>query len=216
MRAARAAGRRAMVVFDLDNTIFDTRPRTLAAARDFDSLGKSDWFARLDLAGVRRDGRETAVAAGVPAPVVESFAAHWDDFFWRPANLVLDEPIASTVCWAHLARAAGVEVRYLTGRIESLHAASVAALRRIGLHADPDDVTCKPDLSVPTAPWKREILDRWRAEAVVGWFMTEGHRDIASVQLALPDIPCVLLECSFEETRESQIAAGTPMLARVF
>lgn len=207
----------AIVVFDLDNTLFDTRPRTLAAAADFDVHAQSSWFTTLTLPMVARDGRATARAA-LPTPpeaVIAAFGAHWDDFFWRPESLALDTPLDGVVRWAVAARERGLDVRYLTGRIVDLQAASREQLRRIGLEPAPRALACKPDLSFRTGPWKCEVLAAWRREAPIGWFVTEGRRDLACVEATLPDVPRVLLDCSFEPP-DITLDAATPSLTRVF
>ncbi|MFO0746515.1 MAG: hypothetical protein U1F43_12695 [Myxococcota bacterium] len=214
----RASGARTMVVFDLDNTIFDTRPRTLAVARAFDAERGSHWFDRLGPGDVRHDGRATASQAAlgpVPPDVVDAFASYWEDAFWRPESFAADLPIACMVAWARAARAVGAELRFLTGRIAALHAVSLAALERIGLGVPAPALACKPDLATRTAPWKCAVLAEWAREAAIGWFVTEGRRDTARVQAELPAMPCVLLDCSFESPAHA-IAAGTPVLDRAF
>lgn len=209
-----------IVVFDLDNTLFDTRPRTLASATDFDALNVSRWFAALELAQVRHDGRATARCPELPPPpepVIASFGAHWDDYFWRPESLALDTPIASVVRWAQLAREHDLDVRYLTGRVAYLQAASHEALRRIGLEPTVGALVCKPDLSVRTGPWKCDVLAQWQRERErpIGWFMTEGRRDLACLQATAPEVPGVLLDCSFESLAIS-LHPDTPTLPRAF
>lgn len=213
-----AAGERALAVFDLDNTLFDTRPRTLAAARGYDAARASAWFAPLSVDAVRRDGRATAaqpLLGPPPEPVIDEFAAYWDDAFWRPEAFAHDTPIAAIVAWARAAIAVGAEVRFLTGRVMALQDASIAALYRVGLPCAPEAVVCKPDLSTRTAPWKCEVLARWAHHAPLGWFVTEGRRDTAAVQAALPGAPCALIDCSFEDP-SLPVAPGTPLIARVF
>jgi len=207
-----------IVVFDLDNTLFDTRPRTLAAATDFDARNVSDWFTALALPMVGHDGRATARNPALPPPpepVVDAFALHWDDYFWRPESLAFDTPLHAVVGWAVAAKARGLDVRYLTGRVAYLAAASHEALCRIGLEPAPGALLCKPDLSFRTGPWKCDVLATWRREARIGWFVTEGRRDLACLQAAVPDLPRVLLDCSFESL-DIALDPSTPILARCF
>lgn len=207
-----------IVVFDLDNTLFDTRPRTLAAAADFDAARTSDWFRALTLPMVAHDGRATARCPALPPPpepVVDAFGTHWDDCFWRPESLAFDTPLPDIVRWAVAARERGLDVRYLTGRVAYLQAASHEALRRIGLEPAPGALACKPDLSFRTGPWKCDVLATWRREARIGWFVTEGRRDLACLQAVVPDLPRVLLDCSFESP-DIALDPATPTLARIF
>ena len=212
---AQRRGERPIAVFDLDNTVFDTRPRTLMVARRYDAERGTTWFSGLGLDGVRRDGRATMEAALGPAEVVEDFAAYWRVEFWRPEAFVHDAPIASVVAWVHAAHDVGAEVRFLTGRIEALRRPSLDALHRIGLPVPAEALTCKPGLGTRTAPWKAEVLIEWSGQAPLGWFLTEGRRDTAWIQRTVPTVPCVLLDCSFEDPTHA-VAAGTPTLPRAF
>lgn len=206
-----------IVVFDLDNTLFDTRPRTLAAAVDFDGRQGSRWFDALDLGRVRHDGRATARCLDLPPPpepVIDAFGSHWDDYFWRPDSLVHDQPLSPIVRWVELALERDLAVRYLTGRVAYLQQASAEQLRRVGL--DPvGALACKPDLSYRTGPWKCDVLAQWRQQRPIGWFVTEGRRDLACLQATAPEVPCVLLDCSFESST-IVVRADTPVLPRLF
>lgn len=222
-RRDRGRGPSALAVFDLDNTLFDTRWRTLAAARAFDAARGEGRFEALELeppapAHVRRDGRATAAQAALgplPGDVVEAFARYWGDYFWRPASLALDQPIAAVVAHAVAAREAGAELRFLTGRVEGLRAATREALARVGLDASDAALACKPDLATRTAPWKSEVLAAWSREAPLAWYLSEGRRDLARIQADVPVVPCVLLDCSFEDPA-LRLAPETPVLARAF
>lgn len=75
-------------VFDLDNTIFDTRGRTLHALHVFDRENGTSYSSGLDERSMQEDGRKTALALGLPADIVERIGTVWDREFWDPANLV--------------------------------------------------------------------------------------------------------------------------------
>lgn len=222
IRARTEQGERVVVVFDLDNTLFDTRARTLAVARAFDEVHGTDHFASLALGDVRVSGRETALAReapALPAAVIEAFDAFWQERFWRPDHLAHDAPMHDVLRWVRSAQQAGAEVRYLTGRVQAFHAASVAQLRRAGIAVDEADVVCKPDVQVRTAPFKSEVLRAWSTEAALGWFLTEGRRDLSHVQAEAPAVPTVCLECSFEEgalAAAHPIDPATPRLPALF
>lgn len=214
-----AQGESVMVVFDLDNTLFDTRARTLQAARAFDALHQSEWFVGLELSQVRVDGEQTARGVKnppLPDHVVKAFAAYWDQEFWNPDNLRHDGAMEETLAWAKAAQAAGAEVRYLTGRTAGFSAASLAQLRRAGLNVEASQLCCKPNVGVPTAPFKAEVLQAWNETMPVAWFLTEGLRDLEHVQNALPELATVRLDCSFEDDGAHSLSPHTPRLPRVF
>ncbi len=191
------------VVFDLDNTVFDTRHRTLHAAQQFDRDRGTEHFAGVTVSDMAVDGRTTAQQLGLADDVIESFGAFWDQSFWTPAHLAHDAPIGDMVELVHRARAAGAAVKFLTGRIATFHADSVAQLKKAGVDVDDGDVCCKPDLSVRTGPFKEAMLTTWSGDAALGFFVTEGVRDLLHLQGALSDLPLLRLDCSLEVLPDS-------------
>lgn len=190
------------VVFDLDNTVFDTRHRTLQAGLAFDAEKGTSFFADKGAADMGVGGKETAAALGLTDPHAADFVAFWDVFFWTPDNLAHDAPIADMVALAKAAQEAGAQVKFLTGRIQSFQSASLLQLRAAGLNVAADDVMCKPDLGTRTGPFKATVLSAMQAEGVeLGFFVTEGSRDLLHLEGALKALPLLRLECHLEDTR---------------
>jgi hypothetical protein len=180
-----------IVVFDIDNTLVDTRSRTRAAARAF--AAEHPWasrLARLSLQEIGRDGRETALVAGLGEKRSEEFHRFWNRFFWRPSSLVHDTPLASTIALARKAKASGAEVYYLTGRVEALKAGTLRQLVSLGLpDADRAHVLCKPRVGVSTMDFKRDSLLRLAGSGRrIGWYMTDSRREIASLPKVAPGV----------------------------
>ncbi len=218
-----AKGVKVRCVFDLDNTLFDTRWRTLACARSFDAAHGTRYFAGLrddELIGfIGKNGRDTAVALGLPHDVVERFAAHWDVAFWRPEALAYDRPMDPPLHLITEAMERGAEVVFLTGRVErhldaqgnifGFRDASVAQLAAVGVEVPPEQLILKPDVATGTAAFKAEVLGRYADEGEIGFFLTEGIRDTTQVRAALPGCTCFLLDCSFEKDTRPE---GVPVL----
>lgn len=211
VEARTARGERVRVVFDIDDTLTESRARTLQVAKDWDTANGTRHFEGLTLRKVAATGGDTARALGLSESVVQAFAAHWDTEFWKPERFTADTPIAPMVRLAKAARAAGAQVIYLTGRVEALEGASIAQLRRLGLQGvDAQTVVSKPDLSVRTGPFKAQWLRQSAGEGHhLGFFITESRRDVAAVQQALPKVPAVLFESHFGGAEA--IAADTPV-----
>ncbi|MBI2377651.1 MAG: hypothetical protein HYV07_26860 [Deltaproteobacteria bacterium] len=187
-------GQAARVVFDLDNTAFDTRPRTLAALRSFDASNGTSYFARLTNDQVERDGGATATALGLAPDIVARVASHWERTFWDGRNFVHDEAVPEVAELAWRAKRAGAEVVYLTGRIEALRRPSVEALEREGFPSA-DNVVLKPDLSVKTHAFKAQWLSNAKDHGVfVGWYLTDSGREIEGMLQHRPDLPCVRVD----------------------
>lgn len=202
-------------VFDLDNTIFDTRHRTLFCAQEFsrEHPEAAAWFTGAGVDAMKVDGRETAIALGAPNDVVEEFANFWQREFWNPANLVHDEPIKAMVDLVNECKNRGADVCFLTGRCdhfvhpqapergdESFRAATHEQLMRAGIDVDDDALALKPMLGVWTPQYKQGQLQAWEQDSEIGLFLTEGRRDLDFLQAQIPALACFRLDCSFEDS----------------
>lgn len=209
-----ARGEKVRVVFDIDDTLSESRARTLAVAKDWDRANGTNHFSRLVLAQVGQSGTETARALGLPDDVAAAFQAHWDVEFWKPERFVHDTPIGSMVDLAKKAQAAGAEVIYLTGRVANLEEATIAQLTRFGLkQVNGETVVTKADVSVRTAPFKTQWLDESaKSGHHLSFFITESRRDVAAIQQGLSGAPTVLFASSF--SGDAVIDPSTPVFAK--
>jgi hypothetical protein len=212
--AARVArGEKVRVAFDIDDTLADTRVRTLKLAKAWDKANGTHFFDRLTLAQVGHSGLETAKGLGLPWKAEKAFDEHWQTAFWDGANFTLDDPMPEIVALAKQAKAAGAEVVYLTGRIADRGPATIAQLKRFGLDADEKNVFCKPDLQTRTVPFKANWLKESAADGYhLGFFFTESRRDIAGIQAAFGECTTVLLDSPFGGTEG--VNANTPIYPR--
>ncbi len=189
-------GERCVVVFDIDNTLADTRRRTLVAAHAFGKENGIPQLANARLEEMRLTGFETARALGVSLPAATRFERAWQQLFWSAAGIALDRPMAGMIALARRAKAAGAEVVYLTGRNASLAAATRLQLGKFGLpDVDAAHVVCKPSAGLPTPEFKAGVFATLRAMGTqVGFFVTESRRDIGYLQAHQAHVPCVLLD----------------------
>lgn len=203
---------RPVVVFDLDNTIFETRTRTLTGLHDFDAKNGTTHFAGLTLDDVGKDGKHTALARGLGEADVAAVHAHWLDWFWQGDHFLEDQVFTRVEKLVKEASAAGAEVVYLTGRVN--HAATLAQLQAAGLpDADAEHLLCKPAVGANTGAFKGEWLRAQLEDPSVflGWFLTEGRRDIQTVQAHDARIPCVRL--GYVHEREGHaVDPSTPLI----
>lgn len=221
VRAHAAAGRRPCVVFDIDNTLVDTRARTQAAAHSFGRQARRGApqaasvraLRRLALGAVGYDARATAAQLDLPSSATAAFQRHWLRFFWKPSNLRHDRPIRATIALARRAKAAGAEVFYLTGRTRALSAATILQLASLGLpDADVAHVLTKPEVAVPTGRFKRDAMQHLLAQKrPIGWFMTDSASDIAAVK-SLPDVRPILIGFPVNPAHAPPVAPQTPVL----
>lgn len=212
--AARVAkGETVRVVFDIDDTLSDSRVRTLTIAKAWDQANGTHHFDRLTVAQVASSGLDTARALGLPWPAEKAFAEHWEQAFWDGASFVHDAPIAEVVALAKQARSLGAEVVFLTGRVQALENDTIAQLQRFGLEASHRSVVSKPGLGTRTVPFKAEWLAKSEADGKpVAFFFTESRRDIAGIQAAAVKAPSVLLDSPFGGS--DGVAKDTPIYPR--
>jgi phosphoglycolate phosphatase-like HAD superfamily hydrolase len=186
IQRAKKAGRRVAVVFDIDNTLVDTRHRTWAAVRSF-RKNRSALASITDVSQIGYDGRATA-RSWLGQRDSAAFHQHWQRFFWKTSSFRHDQPIEETIALAKLAAAHGAEVYYVTGRTRALHRATVNQLRRLGLpFADRRHVVSKPRVGVKTVPFKRRELAKLAKTFELHWFVSDSHAEIAiAKQLGIP------------------------------
>jgi hypothetical protein len=210
-----ARGERCIAVFDIDNTVVDTRPRTVAAARAFGEQYGITRLAEASLADVGVDGRSTCRRLGLgPGALTDAFQTFWMEWFWQPESFALDTGVAETIDLARAARDAGAEVYFLTGRVEALAAVTLEELRGLAAFGlppvDAAHLVCKPNLDIRTS----EMKDAWLQQRLdegchVAFFITEGERDIAHIRKRQPELACVL--CAFPvDTDVTRVPADTP------
>lgn len=212
LRARVANGEKCRVVFDIDDTLVDTRGRTLAIAKAWDAEKGTKTFARLTLSKVGKTPQETCKALGLSEGLTKAFSGYWNVRFFGGALFAEDLALPKMVAWAKEAKAAGAEVVYLTGRTETARAGTLAELRRLGVpDADDAHLVLKPKASTKTAPWKSQLLSQWAGQSHLGWFVTESRRDVAQVQADHPELPCLLLDNPYERGG-TPVRADTPVL----
>lgn len=207
-----ARGEKCRVVFDIDDTLADTRGRTLALAKAFDKQRGTKAFAKLTLSKVGKSAKDTCAALGLDEKTTKAFTGYWNANFFAGGSFDKDLPIARTIELAKQAKAAGAEVVYLTGRTETAREGTRAQLQRLGLpDADDAHLVLKPKASVKTAEWKSGLMAQWAGESRIGWFLTESRRDVAQIQADHPELPCVLLDNPFEKGG-TPVRSDTPVL----
>lgn len=203
IRARVQAGQKVVVGFDIDDTLVDTRPRTIEIARRFAAqhgpphgpldAGQADAFARLTPAGVSHLPAHTARGLEVPLHVEQAFVEFWRQHFFTPALHGFDAPMPAMKKVVEQLRDAGADLLYLTGRWGALAATTREQLAAHGYpDADEHHVVTRPD-DVPTTRFKVDYLKRLKLDGQhVALYVTESKRDIAVFQ-AHAACECLLL-----------------------
>ena len=166
-RACVRDGKHPVVVFDLDGTLLDNRPRTAAIFRE---LG-TEWATRHPeearaLAAASSEhivyGVQGSLArVGVGEARVADATDFWKDRFFRDPHLAHDVPLAGAAAFVNRLAEAGASIVYVTGRdLPNMSMGTWASLRDHGfpIGAVGTMLVCKPDFAIPDEDFKREAL----------------------------------------------------------
>ncbi|HEY1692198.1 MAG TPA: HAD family hydrolase [Polyangiaceae bacterium] len=158
-------GRAPVVVFDLDGTLLDNRPRTLAILREFAARNRDrdpDLAARLDRAYVHdleyllSDSLQRLAVHG--NDLAAEMQAFWRERFFGDSHLFHDIPLPGAIDFARACHDAGATLVYLTGRdLPLMGLGTFASLRDLGfpIGIPATELVLKPDASLPDEAFKR-------------------------------------------------------------
>lgn len=211
----------AVVVFDLDSTLLDNKPRQ---ARIMAEYGQEHGVAAL--AGSRRehwtggwDFREAMRNAGLPEPEIEAHAepyrALWRDRFFTSEYCPLDEPTPGAVAFVDAVRRTGARVLYVTGRHEGMRAGTEACFVRVGLPLPDGDAVqlwMKPSVEEDDDHFKARVhAELPSAGEVVAVFDNEPTH-VNDYLRSLPHARVIHLATD-HSLREVFVAKGIPSIA---
>lgn len=156
-----------VVVFDLDGTLMDNRPRTCAILREFAARCRD----RDDDLAERLEQAEPAQLAYLLSDTLELLGAHktelvaemhafWRERFFADAHLVHDVATAGAVEFASACYDAGAILVYLTGRdLPLMGTGTFQSLRDLGfpIGVPATELVLKPDANMPDEAFKRLV-----------------------------------------------------------
>lgn len=193
-----------VVVFDLDATLFDNRPRTLEILMEYreeiapEDPALADALLGLDVHHVQYLLTDTLKQCGVyRADLVKEISAFWHERFFTDEYVGCDVPTVGAPEFVRACYEAGAVIVYLTGRdIPGMLVGTVAKLRDDGfpIAVAGTELVLKPDPNMSDEAFKRTALptlDR------VGDLLAFFDNEPANCNLAkamFPDALVVLLE----------------------
>lgn len=161
-------GQRPVVLFDLDGTLYDNRPRTLRILHAFAAQLPKEHSAAaaairaLSAADVQYRLAETLGPHGVSEEIVAQAQAAWRVRFFTDAACADDVPLAGSVAFARACWDAGATLVYLTGRdIPGMLLGTTRTLRDDGfpMGVPRVELVMKPTFDEPDATFKQRLLD---------------------------------------------------------
>ncbi len=197
---ARRLGPRGVVVFDLDSTLLDNRPRQAVILSEF---GRLRQIAALEQARPEHwDGweiRRAMTNAGLAPVEVERHAedakAFWRDRFFTSEYCRLDDAVPGARDFVEAIARTRAQVAYCTGRHEAMRAGTVQCFTRLGfaLPGDRVHLLMKPSFELSDDDWKSAAYDRLRAIGDVIAVFDNEPTHVNGYRAAFPDALCVHL-----------------------
>ncbi len=166
VRQTRAAGQTPVVVFDLDGTLLDNRPRTRAILREVAASWKdarpelARTLLSLEVEHVVYMLQESLAPFGVTdEEALDEAISHWRRRFFVDELLHHDEPIEGSVAFVRAVYEAGATIVYLTGRdLPNMSLGSWQSLRDRGfpIGVVGTELVCKPAFEMSDEVYKSE------------------------------------------------------------
>ncbi len=163
----RQCAQRAVVVFDLDGTLLDNRPRTVAilndAAKNW-AVQHPDAVRVIESLSPDQLGylfHSALSDAGIKEELIREALELWKQRFFIDETLSHDVPLAGAVTFANACYSAGANLIYLTGRdLPNMALGSLASLRDHGfpVGVPGTELVLKPDFDTPDLTFKQAVM----------------------------------------------------------
>ncbi|HEY8280031.1 MAG TPA: hypothetical protein VIH99_10425, partial [Bdellovibrionota bacterium] len=178
----RGGGKKVKVIFDLDSTIFDVKPRSLRILKEFalSARGRelspeiSDWALGLNSFRLLYTMEESARANNIPGGEAQAKAylkeafKFWFGRFFTHHYVTADHPSPGAVDYVNRVVDAGGTAVYLTGRDwPGMGRGTVSMLEHFGfpMHPSASQVIMKPNAGLDDAEFKDEALRELRVDS---------------------------------------------------
>ncbi len=164
LERARRAGRRGIVVFDLDSTLMDNRPRKARIAREFGVARSIEPLARARAEhwtswSLKDAMRAMGLSDEQVAALYDDARAFWFERFFTSEYCTDDRGYPGAALFVDGVRDQGAQIAYVTGRYEGMRPGTVETLRREGF-AVPG-----PAVHLLMKPTFEEHDDAWKLRA---------------------------------------------------
>jgi len=196
---AQSSGR--LVMFDLDSTLLNNRPRNVAIMREFGSTINHATLMQADIMHFRDwSSRNSLLSMGLPGAEIDGFLSEYDAFwaerFFTSEYCRHDVAIAGANQFVNEVKNAGGRVCYMTGRPELMRDGTLDSLAACGfpLPGSADvELTMKPLASASDDDFKRTTLERLGCDIRLLAAFDNEPTHINSYKLAFPHAVCIHL-----------------------
>lgn len=198
------SGRPPVVVFDLDATLYDNRPRTLEILMEYREevmQNAADIAERLTHVTSERIQyllSDTLRGCGITrSDVIADVTRYWHDRFFTDDYVKHDVPMEGAAEFVRACHESGAIVVYLTGRdIPGMMLGTMASLRDYGfpIAVAGAELVLKPDANLPDEAFKRGALPTLERLGDVVAFFDNEPANCNLAKAMYPDASVVMLE----------------------
>jgi hypothetical protein len=201
-----ANGQRPVVVFDLDDTLFDSRTRTKLIFHEFaeDTSMQTQFpnetrvLDQVRIEDIQYSLKDTLVDFGIDTPDFETaLNTYWVARFFTSAYCVVDRPIAGAANYVRELEAAGAFIIYLTGRdTPNMGAGTTTALLSNHFPTDPEGtyLLMKSDHAIDDLTFKQQAFSWIKQQGTVIAGFENEPRNINAYDAAFAGGTMVLLD----------------------
>lgn len=211
---------RNIVVFDLDSTLLDNRPRQALILREYGT--DNDLAALASAHGDHWHGWDARIAmtnGGLTEAQVEEhfegFRDYWRDRFFTSKYCAVDVPIAGAAHYVQAVAKTGAVIAYVTGRHEAMREGTIESFGPGGFPTQDDDrvhLLMKPTLEEHDDDYKDRTYGALRAiGSVVAAFDNEPTH-INGYKTAFPQAQSVHMATDYS-LRNIRVSDGIPSIA---
>jgi FMN phosphatase YigB (HAD superfamily) len=190
----------ALVVFDLDSTLLDNKPRQTRILREFGvAHGIPQLAATRNEHWVDWSIAHAMANTGLPAAEVDRWAEeakqYWRERFFTSEYCRDDDAIAGAKDYLAAVADAGAFIAYCTGRHEPMRAGSVESFQRLGFPVPGPrvELLMKPVFELSDDDWKAEAYARLRQLGGVVAVFDNEPTHVNGYRAAFPDATVVHL-----------------------
>jgi predicted secreted acid phosphatase len=217
---ARAGAPSSVVVFDLDSTLLDNRPRQAVILREFGELHGIQKL--LEAKPEHWDGwslRRAMANVGLAPSEIERWAdeakGFWRDRFFTSHYCALDDAIPGAVDYVKAVLDTGAQVVYCTGRHEAMREGTIRSFHRLGF-PDPGtsvrvQLLMKPTFDESDDDFKATAYARLRELGRIVAAFDNEPTHINGYRVAFPDALAVHLDTDHSE-REVALLDSIPSI----
>lgn len=161
---------KAVVVFDLDSTLYDPRPRYVAIIKEYGKLNHLPKTQKVDATKVESSWftDDDLIKAGIPKDKIEDFRKFWKDRFFTSEYVIYDTALPGAADYVNQIYKTGARVVYQSGRNEKMRDGTMTSLKRDGFPTgDRTDILLKPDVKMPDPEFKQQLVKTLKSKGKV-------------------------------------------------